>query len=276
MSKVLTVERREHVAVVWLDRPEARNAFGPDMWVDFPAVMADLAADDGIRALVVAARGPAFTVGLDLAAFGPGIASGFAPGEADRGSPAANRMGLYRLIRQWQEAITSAETCGKPVIVAVHGWCIGAGVDLMTACDIRIAAADAVFSVRETKLAIVADVGTLQRLPRIIGPGKVAELAFTGRDVTADEALAMGLVDQLHPDADAAHKAAFDLAAEIAANSPLVVQGIKAVLQAGRDRTVADALDYVALWNTAFLQSNDLNEAVAAFLEKRPPDFTGT
>jgi enoyl-CoA hydratase len=174
-----------------------------------------------------------------------------------------------------QATMTSVADCPKPVIAAVHGWCIGGGVDLITACDIRLAAADAVFSVRETRIAIVADVGTLQRLPGIVGDGHVAELAFTGKDVPAARAKEIGLVNDVHPDSAALHTAAHALAAEIAANSPLAVQGTKAVLRASRNRSVADGLDYVAVWNSAFFPSNDLTEAMSAFIEKRPPAFKG-
>jgi enoyl-CoA hydratase len=174
-----------------------------------------------------------------------------------------------------QRTFSSLAECAVPVIAAVHGYCIGAGVDLITACDIRYAAADAVFSIRETRLAMVADVGTLQRLPRIIDPGSVAELAYTGRDFDAGEAASLGLVTRVLPDRDAALAAALETAELIAANSPLAVQGTKAVLQAGESKTVGDALDYVALWSAAFLHSNDLAEAMASFVERRPPEFKG-
>ncbi|MER3452761.1 MAG: enoyl-CoA hydratase, partial [Acidimicrobiia bacterium] len=153
---------------------------------------------------------------------------------------------------------------------------LGGGVDLICCADIRLAAADARFGVRETKMAIVADLGTLQRLPRIVGPGHVAELVFTGRDITAERAREIGLVNEVHPDVVTLHAAARELAGEIAANSPLVVQGAKQVLRAGRDLTVEQGLEYVALWNAAFLRSDDLTEAMRAFLEKRPPRFSGT
>jgi len=157
----------------------------------------------------------------------------------------------------------------------VHGWCIGGGVDLIAACDIRLASAEAQFSVREAKVAIVADIGSLQRLPAIIGRGHVAELAFTGKDISADRAAAIGLVNHVSADADAVLADARDLAAEIAANSPLAVQGTKAVLTAGEGRSVAEGLEFVATWNAAFLASDDLNEAMTAFMEKRPATFTG-
>jgi enoyl-CoA hydratase len=164
----------------------------------------------------------------------------------------------------------------KPTIAAVHGYCLGAGIDLITACDIRIASADATFSVRETKMGLVADVGTMQRLPKIIAPGHVAELVFTGRDIGAAEAERIGLVNRVHDDAEAMMAAVHEMAEEIAANSPLVIQGAKRVLAAEADMSTEAALDHIALWNSAFLWSNDLNEAMMAFMEKRPPNFTGT
>jgi enoyl-CoA hydratase len=174
-----------------------------------------------------------------------------------------------------QASVSSVAECPKPVIAAVHGYCIGGGVDVIAACDIRLASADAVFSVREAKVAIVADLGSLQRLPRILSAGHLAELAFTGKDIDAARARDIGLVNDVLPDSEAVVKAAHELAAEIAANSPVAVQGTKAVLAANDGRTVAEGLDYVATWNSAMLQSDDLTEAMVAFLEKRPPRFTG-
>jgi Delta3,5-Delta2,4-dienoyl-CoA isomerase len=268
---VLSVERDGHVAILWLDNPERRNAMGPPFWDELPARMEELSDDRDVRAVVIAARGPHFTIGLDLKAFGPT----FAGGDAEPASEASRRWRLRRTIQRMQGSITAVADCPKPVIAAVHGWCIGGGVDLITACDIRLAAADAQFSVRETKIAIVADVGTLQRLPGIVGSGHVAELAFTGKDVPAARAREIGLVNDVLPDSGALHDAARAMAAEIAANSPLAVQGTKAVLRAGRNRSVAEALDYVAVWNSAFLTSNDLGEAMTAFIEKRPPRYKG-
>jgi len=276
MDAPITVEHRDRVAIVWIDVPKRLNALAPDFWIEFPAAIEALGSDDDVRAVVVAGKGRAFTVGLDLEAFGPALASGTMDGDAEPpGSPVAQRVALRQMIKTLQHTVSSVAECPKPVIAAVHGWCIGAGVDLITACDIRYAAANAKFSIRETKLAMVADVGTLQRLPGIIDPGSVAELAYTGRDFDAGEAASLGLVSKVLPDFDATLDAAMETAELIAANSPLAVQGTKAVLRAGDGRTIDEALDYVALWNTAYLQSDDLAEAVAAFVEKRDPKFEG-
>jgi enoyl-CoA hydratase len=271
-----SVEHRGHVAIVWLDRPDQRNAFAPEFWTAFPDVVDRLGDDPDVRAIVIAAKGAAFTVGIDLKAFGPAIVTGHLdPAAPPPGSPVGQRTETLHLIRTMQRTFTSLAKCPKPVIAAIHGYCIGAGVDLITACDIRYASSDAVFSIRETRLAMVADVGTLQRLPRIIDPGSVAELAYTGRDFDAGEAASIGLITRLLPDANATLAAAIETAEAIAANSPLAVQGTKAVLRAGDGRTVDEALDYVALWNAAFLHSNDLGEAIASFVERRSPDFKG-
>jgi enoyl-CoA hydratase len=161
------------------------------------------------------------------------------------------------------------------VIAAVHGYCIGGGVDLIAACDIRLASADAIFSVREAKVAIVADLGSLQRLPRIINAGHLAELAFTGKDIDANRAREIGLINDVATDAEGVLKAAHELAFEIAANSPIAVQGTKQVLAANDGRTVAEGLEYVATWNAGQLASDDLVEAMMAFMERRPANFKG-
>jgi len=272
----VTIERRGPIAILWLDRPDHRNAFPPAFWTEFPTAVDTVSEDPDVRVVIVAAKGSAFTVGIDLKAFGPAIINGsLDPSMQPPASPVVQRTRTRRLVKTMQRTFTSLADCPKPVIAAIHGYCIGAGVDLITACDIRYAAADTTFSIRETRLAMVADVGTLQRLPKIIDPGSVAELAYTGRDFDAGEAASLGLVTRILPDAGATLDAAIETATAIAANSPLAVQGTKAVLRAGDGRTVDEALDYVALWNAAFLHSNDLGEAMASFVERRRPEFKG-
>jgi len=277
-SDVISVDREGHIATLWLDRPEKLNAFAPDFWTDLPAIIEHLGDDPEVRVIVIQGRGKAFTAGIDLVAFGPAMmgGGGLESDGSPSTSPVAMRKDLYRSVKRMQHTFTSIADCPKPVIAAVHGYCLGAGLDLITACDIRFGSADAVFSVKETKIAMVADVGTMQRLPKIVDPGRVAELVYTGKEFDAAEAYDMGLITRVCADAEDVQKQAHALAEEIATNSPLVVQGAKSVLKAGENRTVEEALDYVALWNASFITSNDFTEAIQAFIEKRPPRFTGT
>ena len=267
-STVLTLELRGAVATLWLDRQEQRNAMGQAFWEDLPRAAAAIRDARDVRVLVVAARGPHFTVGLDLKEMAGSLLS-----SGEQASPAQRNAARYDAVRTMQQAVNSIADLPIPVIAAVHGYCIGGGVDLICACDIRLAAPSATFSVRETKVAIVADLGTLQRLPRIIGAGHVAELAYTGMDVDAERAAAIGLVN--HVTGDDVVADAYELAERIAANSPLAVQGTKAVLAANDGRTVREGLEFVANWNTLYLRSDDLAEAMNAFIERRPPTFAG-
>lgn len=263
----LVIEKRNHVATLWLNRPDKLNALSADMWDDIPRAMAELEADPEIRALIVAGKGDAFTVGIDVA-----MLASLVP---DGPSQAATNKTLYTKIKDLQRTVSVFAESAKPVIAAVHGYCLGAGMDLITACDIRLAASDATFSIRETRMGLVADVGTLQRLPGIVGEGHVAELAFTGMDIDAEHAARIGLLNAVEPNTDSLLEAAQTLANKISENSPLVLEGVKRVLQANRGRSVDDALDYVAQWNSSFLLSNDLFEATSAFMQKRKPDFKG-
>jgi enoyl-CoA hydratase len=269
-SDVLSLEIEGHVATLWLDRPEARNALGRALWRDLPRACEAIRDANDVRALVLAARGPHFSVGLDLKELGGSLVE-----PASATSQAASNAASYAAVREMQASVNALADLDIPVIAAVHGYCIGGGVDLICAADIRVASADALFSVRETKVAIVADLGTLQRLPLIVGAGHVAELAFTGDDVSAERAERIGLINALYESADEALAGARGLAARIAANSPLAVRGTKAVLRAAHERGVAEGLDFVARWNTMYLKSNDLAEAMAAFLERRPPVYRG-
>jgi len=270
----LSIERDGGVAILWLDRPEKLNALHRALWASIPAAVAELDADPEVRVIVVAGRGKAFCAGIDLIDHAVALAGGGAI--SGRGESAVGRRrALYDDVRRYQRTMSCFADTNKPVIAAVHGACIGGGMDLITACDIRLAAADATFSVRETKIAMVADVGTLQRLPRVIGDGPARELIFTGRDIDAARAHAIGLVNDVLPDVAALHARAREIAAEIAANSPLAVQGAKQVLGFAVRREVDAALDYVALWNSAFLHSDDLTEAMAAFMQRRAPQYRG-
>jgi enoyl-CoA hydratase/carnithine racemase len=263
--ETLRIERSDEVTSVVL-----RSLTMPPRFFDeLGAAFDEIDADPSVRAVILRSEAKHFTYGLDLpAAFqelGPGLAGG----------TAGVRIELHRTILRLQEQISKVARCPVPVIAAVHGWCIGGGIDLITACDVRLASADAKFSVRETKIAIVADLGTLQRLPLVVGQGHARELALSGKDIDAERAKEIALVNDVFADRDALFSGANALARQIADNAPLTVRGVKRVLDFGVDRRVADGLDYVAAWNSAFLASDDLGEALAAFMERRPPVFRG-
>ena len=269
---VIRVETTGHVAEIVLDRPDKLNAMAPVFFEEIRAAFEQVDHDDQVRAVILRAEGKHFTAGLDLTAASTDV---LRPDPDAATSPVTANTKLYRLIRDWQDSISAAERCRKPVIAAVHGHCIGGGVDLTTACDIRLCTEDATFSIQETKIAIVADIGTLQRISAIVGKGMAREMAFTRKRIVADRALHCGLVNDVYPDQDSLLAGARAMAEEIAANSPLAVQGTKRVLQYSEEHSIEDGLEYVAQWNASFLHSQDLVEAMTAYMEKRAPKFTG-
>jgi enoyl-CoA hydratase len=267
--EAMRVEIADGIAEVCLVGPGKGNAMGPAFFRELPEIFTGLERNDAVRAVLVRGNAGIFSYGLDLKAMVSELMPLLAPGNL-----AAERTRLLDLIGELQRGFDAVERCRKPVIAAVAGPCIGGGVDLISACDIRLASRDARFSVREVKVAIVADMGSLQRLPRIIGHGHTRELAFTGKDIDADRALRIGLVNDVYEGEAELLAAARKLAREIADNPAVVVQGVKQVLAFGEGRNIADAERFVALWNAAFLASTDLAEAMQAFMEKRPPKYT--
>ena len=258
-----------HIAEVVLNSPGKMNAMGPWFWDEMPGIFKQIDENLDVRVAVIRAEGKAFSAGLDLVGMMPRLPLGA------QGPDALRQAKLHTLIRDMQWAVTCVERCRVPVIAAIQGYCIGGGVDLITACDLRLASADAVFSVREVKMAIVADIGTLQRLPRVVTPGIARELALTGRDVDAAYAEKVGLVNRVLPDSDALYADAMATAAEIAANAPSAVQGTKQVMNQAIAAETDRGLEYVATWNTAYLISQDLGRAMQAFMSKSKPEYTG-
>jgi enoyl-CoA hydratase len=265
MESSFKIEKEGNVTWLILNRPEKRNSMTWEFFTELAELFAVFDEDPEVRAVVIRAEGKMFTAGLDLVAASSLLGDG----------SATYREWLRKKIHELQHGMTAIECCRKPVIAAVHGPCIGGGVDLLSACDIRLASADALFSIRETRLGIVADVGTLQRLPTIIGHGWCRELALTGRDFTAEEALKMGFITHLLPDREALLREAGKLADEIAGLPPLAVQGVKDTILQARDNGIHPGLAYVAQKNAALIPNEDMLEAVGAFLEKRKPVFKG-
>ena len=271
-SDVITIEKTGAVATIWLDRPEKYNALSEPFWLAIPEALKSVEADADIRSIIVAGRGKHFCVGIDL------VQSGMGTHQRPAGeSEAVANLKQLQGTSKFQASISSLAECPLPVIAVVHGHCLGAGIDMITACDIRIAAADSNFSVRETRIGLVADVGTLQRLPKILNAGHVAELAYSAKDINAARAEKIGLVNDVYETFDAAYAEGMALATIIAANPPMAVRGTKFMLQQGETLTTEQSL----LMNGMFtmitsLKSNDLQESMHAFAERRPPVYTGT
>jgi len=271
-SDVITIEKTGAVGTIWLDRPDKYNALSEPVWLAIPEALKSLEADAGIRSIIVAGRGKHFCVGIDL------VQSGMGTHQRPAGeSEAVANLKQLQGTSKFQASISSLAECPLPVIAVVHGHCLGAGIDMITACDIRIAAADSNFSVRETRIGLVADVGTLQRLPKILNAGHVAELAYSAKDINAARAEKIGLVNDVYETFDAAYAEGMALATIIAANPPMAVRGTKFMLQQGETLTTEQSL----LMNGMFtmitsLKSNDLQESMHAFAERRPPVYTGT
>lgn len=255
------------VATVALNRPEKANAMSEPMWYEVEQAMAWLDATPEARVGVLSGRGKYFTSGIDLALL-MGLGS-----KIEDDCDGRRREKLRRLILRLQDTLSSIERCRKPVLAAVHGACIGGGIDLITACDMRYCSANAYFTVKEIDVGMTADVGTLQRLPRLIGEGMARELAYTGRRVDGAEAQQMRLVNRCFETPEALMNGVVEIARAIAAKSPLAIRGCKEMITYSRDHSLADSLNYVATWNAAMLLSKDLFEAGAAAMQKREPVF---
>lgn len=264
------VEKKGHLAWVFLNKPEKKNAMGPDAWTEIIPIFDDIGADEEIRVVIIAGKGRDFSSGMDLA----GMAS-MLPTLAEWDRSAAGIAQLLKAISPLQEAMSCIEKCVKPVICAFHGYCIGAALDLGAACDIRLASEDALISLREVAVSIIADVGVLQRLPHIVGQGITREMAFSAKNIDAQRAKEVNLVNELYPDKESLLVGAEKLALKIASQAPLAVQGVKEVLNYCRGKSIADGLEYVAARSAMILPSDDLGEALASFAEKRPPIYKG-
>lgn len=254
------------VAHLIMNRPEKANSMTPDFWDDLPRLVRELGEDPKIRALVISGAGKHFCSGMDLAVFN-NIARLF---EAE---PARAAHALRKLILRLQDTMSVLEEASFPVIAAIQGACIGGAVDLVTACDIRLAAHDAFFSVEEINIGMAADIGTLQRLPKLIPAGIARDLALTGRRFSAQDAERWGLCSQVLEDHAAALDAALALAREIAAKSPLAIAGVKQAQNYARDHSVAEGLEQIATWNAGMLRAEDLMAAIQAKRESRDAVF---
>ncbi len=256
------------IAHLVLKRPEKRNSMIPSFWRELPDIVRDIDDNARARVIVISSTGPHFTSGLDIKAF-QSIAA--APDE-----PMAERQAGLRFqntVRAMQETFTCLERCRVPVLAAIQGGCIGGGVDLVTACDMRYATDDAFITIHEINIGMTADVGTFPRIFKLIPEGVARELAYTGRRMAAAEAQAVGLVNRVYPDQDTMLQEVMGIAGEIAAKAPLAIHGTKRMANYARDHSVADTLDYVGVWNASMLQHAEIREAMQANAEKRPGEF---
>ncbi|MEO7939244.1 MAG: crotonase/enoyl-CoA hydratase family protein [Burkholderiaceae bacterium] len=265
--QTLTVTLDDHVAVVRLNRPEKANAMNAAMWQEIRQAFEWIDDTPDARVAILLGEGTLFTAGIDLA-----MMAGLGP-SIQNNCEARTRENLRRVILDLQDTLTSLERCRKPVLAAIHGGCIGGGIDLVTCADMRYCSADAYFVIKEIDIGMTADVGTLQRLPRLIGDGMARELAYTGRRVLAQEAHALRLVNRVFETRDALLNGVHAIASTIAAKSPLAIRGTKEMITYARDHSVADSLNYNATWNAAMLLGDDLQEAMSANAGKRAASF---
>lgn len=267
--KYLKVTIENHVAQVSFNRPEKANSLHMPAWEEMKAVFEEMHDNPEVRVIVLTGEGKHFCAGIDLETL------------MDMqkyntiSCPGRRSEKLRRFILEFQNTITAIEKCRKPVLAAIQNACVGGGVDIISACDMRYCTDTAYFAIKEVDLGLVADIGTLQRLPNIINPGIVSELAYTGRKVLGEEAAKIGLVNQTFSTQEEMMNRVMELAKMIATKSPLVIRGTKEMLLYKRDHSVEESLDYMATWNAGMLMSEDLMEAFQASVQKRAAVFNG-
>ncbi len=264
------LEVTDKIAHLKMTRPEKANSMVPSFWRDLPMIVDELSASGTVRALVVSAEGKHFSSGMDLEVF----ASNGDVGPSKKSSHRSRRNEGFRSTAvKLQDSFTAFERARMPVLCAIQGACVGGGIDMVSAADMRYADETTYFSIAEVNIGMTADVGTLQRMPKLIAEGIVKELAYTGRRWSAEEALAAGFVNKIFPNHQALVDGVLEIAAEIASKAPVAVWGTKQTIHFTREHSVADSLDYIATWNAAMFDTDDMTEAFAATMEKRPADF---
>lgn len=261
----------EGIGHLVLNKGEDLNKMTMNFWYELPKILDEIDRDASLRVLILSSTGKHFCAGMDLKNFGTlGNDS-----EKKTNVPDKARIGenLYRVAKELQDMLSKLEKLRIPVLAGIQGGCIGGGLDLVTAADMRVASKDAFFCIQEINIGMAADIGTLQRLPRVIPEGKVRELAYTGRRMPAEEALEAGLVNKVYESHEEMVAGIKEMATVIASKSPLAVYGTKAILNFSRDHTIAEGLEYNALWSGAMLPQEDMAEAMMSNMEKRDPEF---
>lgn len=263
------ISETEGVAHVVLSRADQLNTMIPEFWSELPEIVDELSDSGRVRAIVLSSTGKHFSAGMDLSVFSGNTNLG----SGDSSEVGRQRVNLRKNVLHLQRAFSSLEEARMPVLAAIQGGAVGGAVDLVTAADCRYATEDAWFCIQEINIGMTADVGTLQRLPKLIPDGVVRELAYTGRRMPADRAKEVGLVNDVYPNQELMLSAVHEIAAEIASKSPLAIHGTKESILYARDHSVAESLEFIALWQTGMFQPADMMEAFAAQSEKRPPAF---
>lgn len=265
-NKLVIVEVEDSVAIMSLARVQGLNALSMAFCREITETLTELDRRDDIHAIILKSNARIFCAGLDLAEF---LSSGYVGGSTKT---------LYSFRQSVQpifECSNIFELCRKPVIAAIHGMCVGGGLDIAAACDIRLCTEDASFSLREAAIGIVADVGVLQRLPHIIGQGFTREMAYTARFYSAREVERMNLVNAVYPDQQAMLAGAKTIARQITENAPLAIMATKEVLNYSRTATIEEGMNMAIEKNALLMSSRDIREAITAFMEKRKPNFKG-
>ncbi|KAF2243933.1 delta-delta-dienoyl-CoA isomeras-like protein [Trematosphaeria pertusa] len=260
----------EYVAHVEINRPEKLNAFVEQMWLNLSTIFRRLSPDPSVRSIILTGAGDrAFTAGLDVQAASQGTLG------RPSADPARAANSLRRHIHEFQQCVTDVEKCEKPVIAVLHGISFGLALDLSLACDIRLSTTSTRFSVKEVDIGLAADIGTLSRLPKAVGNSSwVKEICLTARIFGGEEAQSVGLVSGVYGDKSEAVQEALKIASVIASKSPVATMGTKELLNYSRDHSVADGLNYTAIWNAAMVQTQDVKDAMLSGLQKRKPTFS--
>ncbi len=269
------VSIEDKIAHIVLNRPEKRNSMIPEFWDELPQIVRDIDRNSRARVIVISSTGPHFSAGLDVSAFGNGQATDGDGTDAESNEAILGQSGasFYANVRRMQETFSCLEQAREPVLVAIQGGCIGGGVDLVTACDMRYATEDAFLTIFEINIGLTADVGTFPRIVKLIPEGIARELAYTGRRMPAREAERVGLVNRVFSDQQTMLAEVMAIAREIASKAPLAIYGCKRMANYSRDHTTAEGLDYVGLWNASMLQREEILEAMTANAEKRAGQF---
>ena len=268
-KKLVTYHAEGPVGFITLNRPEKRNALNLALWKDLDRAIAQAEKDEALRVVLLRGEGKSFCAGLDLGPENEIIS-------VVSGTPSASQKeSFFKLVRQVQGTHNRLERLPVPSVALVHGHCLGAGLELVLCCDFRICSADAIFALPEARLAIITDVGGLQRLPKVVGPGHAREMAFRGHAIDAEKARRIHLVNEVYPDKESLFAEAMKVATEIAGNPPLAVQGAKDVFLFSDDMALRQSLDYNAARSSMIMPSQDLFEAISAYLQKRKGEFKG-